>query len=375
MRMRTTIPHALLLLTVAIAGCGRDEDPPVISRPPVAVAAVEARHIVERILVTGELVAVTEASVAAEVEGRVTSILVDEGSAVEEGATVLEIDPERRQLERDDAQARIEEARANLELQERETKRWRSLHAKGTASQAKLDAAEAALKLTRAHVSSSRARLGLTERALRNASVTAPFSGTVARRYTSEGEYIRAGEDLFDLVSDDSIEVEFRVTERDSGRIELGHLLDLRVAPFPEETFHARVSMVSPRIDPRSRTRRVKARIEDGETTLLPGLFARVDLGVSERAAVPMVPEAAILQRSDGSVAFRMVAPDQVERVLLEIGTIRDGYVEIASGLDVGDLIVVRGHAGLVDGSTVDVRTRSGEPVAAAAPNNPAAPE
>jgi hypothetical protein len=82
-----------------------------------------------------------------------------------------------------------------------------------------------------------------------------------------------------------------------------------------------------------------------------------------------MVPETAILQRSDGSVVFRMVGPDQVERVVLETGTIRDGYVEVVSGLDVGALIVVRGQAQLVDGSVVDVRTRADESAVAAAPS------
>jgi membrane fusion protein (multidrug efflux system) len=197
--------------------------------------------------------------------------------------------------------------------------------------------------------------------------VKAPFAGIVARRYASEGEYIQAGAGLFDLVSYDPIEVEFRVTERDSGRIELGQTLDVRVAPFPDEVFHARVSMISPRIDPRSRTLRIKARIENTETRLRPGLFARADLGVSERMAVPMVPEGAILQRSDGSIAFRMQGPDRVARVVLETGTIRDGWVEVVSGLAVGDLIVVRGQAQLVDGSQVDVRTKTGEPAVAAA--------
>jgi len=367
---RTRIASASLLVVAVIAGCGGKEEPAAISRPPVALAPVDARRLVERILVTGELVAVNEASVAAEVEGRVTAILVDEGSAVEAGATVFEIDTERRQLELEEARAQVEEARARLEQHERETKRWRNLHASKTASEAKLDAAESELRLARSRLSSSRARLGLAERALRNASVTAPFSGVVARRHASKGEYIKSGAELFDLVSYDPIEVEFRVPERDSGRVALGQTLDIRVAPFPDEVFHARVSMISPRIDPRSRTLRIKARIEDCETRLRPGLFARADLGVSEREAVPMVPENAILQRSDGSIAFRMVGPDQVERVVLETGTIRDGYVEITDGLDVEDLIVVRGQAQLVDGSMVDVRTKAGDPAAVGAPDD-----
>jgi RND family efflux transporter MFP subunit len=354
-RVRRTILPLLSLL--ALAACGGGDEAVEISRPPVAIVPVEARDVVDRILVTGELIAVNEASVAAEVDGRVTSILVEEGSAVEKGDSVVEIDTERRQLELEDARAQVEEARAHLDQEERETKRWRQLHASKTASQSQLDAAEAELRLARSRLAASRARLGLAERALRNATVAAPFSGIVSRRHASEGEFIKPGTDLFDLVSIDPIEIEFRVTERDSGRVELGQWLDVSVAPFPEQVFRAQVTMVSPQIDPSSRTLRVKARVEDDERRLRPGLFARADLGLSERAAVPMVPESAVLQRSDGSIVFRMVGTDRVERVLLTTGTIRDGYVEVVAGLAVGDLIVVRGHARLVDGSRVDVRT------------------
>ena len=365
MSARARCAAALLGLAFAVSGCGAEEEAAVIARPPVSVARVEARDLVERILVTGELIAANEADVAAEVDGRVTAILVEEGSTVEKGETVIEIDTERRQLELQDARAQLDEAQAHLDQEERETKRWRRLHDSNTASQAQRDTAEAELRLARSRVAATRARLGLADRALRNASVAAPFSGIIAQRHTSQGEFITTGTDLFDLVSFDAVEVEFRVTERDSGRIELDQALDVRVAPFPGEVFAARVSMISPRIDPRSRTLRIKAQVEDPDGRLRPGLFARADLGISQRAAVPMIPESAMLQRSDGSIAFRMQGPDRVERVIVTTGTIRDGHVEIVEGLSEGDIIVVRGHAKLIDGSHVDVRSHLGAPAVA----------
>jgi len=355
------------LLALAVAGCEKGNGPPVISRPPVAVATVEAQRVVDRIFVTGELLAVNEASVAAEVDGRVTSILVEEGAGVEKGETVFEIDRERRQLELLNARAGRDEALARSEQQERESERIRRLHASNSASEARLDAAESELRLARSRLAAARAGLGLAERALRNASVTAPFSGIVARRHVSEGEFIKPGAELFDLVSMNPIEVEFRVPERDSSRIELGQPLEVRVAPLPDEVCSATVTMISPRIDPRSRTLRIKARIENRDGRLRPGLFARADLGLNERAAVPMIPESAILQRADGSVAFRLTANDRVERVVLTTGVFRDGYVEIVRGVEIGDVVVVRGHARLVDGSPVDVRTPTGEPAVTSA--------
>jgi membrane fusion protein (multidrug efflux system) len=294
------------------------------------------------------------------VEGRVTAILIEEGEPVEQGAIVFEIDRERRQLELVDAQARLQEAHARLDQQQRETQRVRRLHASNSASEAKLDASETELRLAGARLDAARAGLGLAERALRKASVVAPFSGILARRRITEGEFVTPGAELFDLIALDPIEIEFHVPERDSGRVAVGQSLQVRVAPFPDEVFDARVSMLSPRIDRRSRTLRVKATLANQELRLRPGLFARADLGLAERTGVPMVPETALLQRADGTVVFRLVGDDRVERVVIEPGVFREGRIEVLSGVEAGDRVVVRGQARLVDGALVHVRSRSG---------------
>src|SRR5262245_42282652 len=180
----------------------------------------------------------------------------------------------------------------------------RSLAERNAASQSRLDEAETELRQSRARLEAAEAQRGLAERAVRDASVRAPFAGLLARRYVSVGDFVNAGQPLFDLIALDPIEVEFHLTERDSGRVSLGDRVEVHVTPFPEETFLATVHVVSPRIDPATRTLRVKARLDNTAGRLRPGLFARADLGVAERADVPMLPEEAVLQRSDGAVVF-----------------------------------------------------------------------
>ncbi len=346
---------ATLLVVCLLLACRHEEVPSVDLGPPVSVARVEARALADRILVTGQLLAVNEASVAAEVEGRISSIVVDEGSGAEAGAIILEIDPEGRQLELDTARATVEQARALLEQQQRETDRINQLHSNHAASKSQLDAGEANLRLAWARLVAALSGLGMAERAHRNASVKAPFTGVIARRHVSEGEFVKSGQELFDLVSYDPIEMEFHVPERDSGRIRKGQHLDVRVAPYPDELFKASVTMVSPRIDPRTRTLRIKARIDNRAGRLRPGLFARADLGIRERSNVIMIQASAILQRSDGSVVYRMLEDGRVERQLVRTGVFESRDVEILEGLEVGDTIVVRGQSRLMDGSTVDV--------------------
>jgi membrane fusion protein (multidrug efflux system) len=364
MRIATLSVVGLLALLLGLAACGVDAEVagPSVAAPRVMVAPVEAHRVLERIQAAGDLIAKEEAIVSTEVGGLVTEILVDEGGAVEKGTLVLEIDPERRQLELHSRQAGVSRAEAGLREQERETQRIETLGSRNIASQAQRDEGETQLQRARSELAEARAQLGPAERALRDASVRAPFPGLIARRHVSQGEFVSPGQKLFDLVALDPIEIEFRLAEVDSARVAIGSKIDVRVAPYPDEVFRASVSVVSPRIDPATRTLRVKGVLANPDGRLRPGLFARVDLGVSDRSGVAMIPEDAILQRADGSVAFRLLDGSRVQRRVLTTGQFQDGYVEVVEGLAIGDLVVVRGHAALVDGAVVALRRPDGTP-------------
>ena len=347
---RSVLAVSWSMLLLVSTACRDEPQASNVQAPPVMVHPVELHEVLDHIEATGQLLARSEASVAAQVGGQITRVRADEGEAVEEGQVVLEIDPARRQLEVSNQRARVAEARAQLADSERERRRIESLRERGAASQADVESSQTQLELGRSRLEAAQAQLGLAERARADSSVVAPFGGYVARRYVSEGEFVAAGSLLFDLVALDEMEVEFHLAERDSGRVAQGDRVGVRVAPFPEQVFPATVTTISPTIDPRTRTLRVKARLENREGRLRPGLFARADLGVSERQGVVMVPEEAVLLRSDGSVVFRLAGADEVQRVQVTTGVHRGGLVEVVKGLAAEDLVVVRGQGRLIDG-------------------------
>lgn len=357
MRLRSAF---VISLALALAACGDEEAEKALEGAPVALERVIAVDLVDRIEASGQLLAKEQAQIAAEVGGRVTEILIDEGSAAAQGAAVLTIDPERRTLERDSARARVTESHAALREQEREFERIKELHQRNVASQTQLDQTETKLKLARSRRSAAEAELGMQDRALADATVRAPFAGLIADRLVSRGEFVAPGQKLFELVSLDPIEVEFNLTEVDSSRVKIGNDVAVRVSPFPDETFSATVTIVSPTIDSRTRTLRVKAQLANPDQRLRPGLFARVDLGIAKRNGVAMIPEEAVLQRADGAVVFRAGPDNRVERRLIEVGLHRDGMLEVVKGLAPGDLVVRRGQAALVDGELVAPRNADG---------------
>jgi membrane fusion protein (multidrug efflux system) len=365
-----------LISGVLVAGCGSGDGGQAGSQPiSVTLARVAAVDVEDEIEATGQLLAVEHAEIAAEVDGRITEIVVDEGRPVAADEPVLSIDPERRTLEVDRTRARVGEARAALREQHREYARVTELRGRKVASQTQLDQAETALALAQSRLLAAEADLGVAERALRDATVRAPFAGLIAERFVSRGEFVGSGQKLFDLVSLDPIEVEFHLTEVDSSRAALGQTVAIRVAPFPDEVFEGRVTVVSPIIDERSRTLRVKARIDNADERLRPGLFARIDLGIAKRSGVAMIPEDAVLQRADGPVVFRMVADDRVERVVIETGEHHEGQVEVIRGLAPGDRVVTRGQFRLSDGERVTLRTIAGEAVEPPGPDVAGAPQ
>ncbi len=367
-RQRTLGAVALgALLLGSMLACAESEEEATPQEnaltPPVMVESATRRHVVDRIKATGQLTAKADATIAAQVEGQVTEIRAREGEAVEAGAVLLVIDPERRQLEAANAEAQLAEARAELAVAQRNLERTKRLSRGNAASEARLDEDRTRKSLARSARAGAEARLGLARRALADATVRAPFSGLVARRHVSVGEYLTQGMALYDLVALDPIEVEFTLAEIDSSKVALGHPVDIAVAPYPDEAFSAIVSMISPTIDPNTRTLRVKAELPNGDGRLRPGLFAHVDLGVSERSDAVTVGVDAVLQRADGSVVYRLVDTKRVERVQVETGVHGPGWVEIRSGVHPGDVVVVRGQARLEDGVAVSVRQADGSPM------------
>ena len=352
-RARHMLPSLLLL---ALAACGEEAVEKREFLPSVSVAEVVSVDLAQEIRASGDLRARFHTAIAAEVEGRITNISIEEGSQVEKGAVVLEIDPARRKLDVGAARARLAQARAQYTKDKSQAERLRKLRSQNVASEQQLEEAETALVLARSAIEAERAALGVAQRALADASVSAPFAGHVAKREVQLGEFVQPGHPLFEIVALDRLEVVFNLPELDTQRVAVGQKVSLEVGAFRDRRFEGVVTFVSPTVDPDTRTLRIKAEVDNADAALRPGLFARVSLGIDRRDGVKMVPVEAVTRRSEGAFVYRLGAEDRVERVAIETG-VQDGeLLEVLGELEVGDRIVRRGHAGLTDGATVAVR-------------------
>ncbi len=346
---------AALALALSLAlGCSDGQAvAPEMKLPLVSAMPVTIEDLEDRVTAVGELVAPQHAELSAEVDGRVTELMLVEGQSVTAGDPLLELDPAKRRLELAAARAHVSEAAASVENVRRQVSRQRELQARNISSQSALDDSETELRLAHAKLAAAKADLGVESRALEEATVRATFDGMVVRRMVSLGEYVQVGRSLVEIVSLNPIEVEFRVAEIDSSFVRLGQEVAVHVAPYPDRSFGAKVTVISPTIDPNTRTLRVKAVVDNAEGLLRPGLFARADLGLSVHEGVAVVPSSAVLQRVDGSVVFVLDGADRATRRVVQLGSFQEGRVEVTKGLQAGDRVLVRGHADLLDGQQV----------------------
>ena len=351
----THVAFSLALGAVALSGCGEETAAEIELRPVVSAATVISVDLVEEIHASGELKALYHTIIAAEVEGRITEIRIEEGSPVDAGAVVIAIDPERRELDLDAARARLAQARAELKKQQSQADRIRKLAQQGISSDQQLEEAETALLLARANTEAERAAFGVSERILADASVSAPFAGFVARRAVQLGEFVQKGSPLFELVSLDPLEAEFSVPELDANRVRNHLRVEVEVSAWPDRSFEGIVKFVSPTIDPETRTLRIRAQIDNADRALRPGLFARVNLGVSRRKGITMVPEEALIQRAHDAMLFKILPDQRVKRVSVVTGAVDAGRVEVRGDVRPGERVVRRGPGGLVDGAVVRV--------------------
>ena len=275
-----------------------------------------------------------------EIPGLVSAIHFEEGTAVEAGAPLVDLDASIYRAE-------LRERETALELSRRNHERVAELLAEGAATARAADEAVAQLETNQASVAVARARLDKT-------SIRAPFAGIVGFRRVSIGDYVVAGQDLVNLVDIDPIKIEFVVPERYLRLVAEGQTVNVGLDAFPGRSFSGRVYAIDPAVDPETRSVALRATMPNPDGVLRPGLFAQVSLVVSDEVRAVVIPEQAIVPQGTRRFVFKVVDGKAV-MTEVTIGLRRYGKVEIVEGLEEGDTIVTAGQLKLFDGAAVEI--------------------
>lgn len=344
--MRPHLP--VLLIALSLLGCERmGAAPAVAASPPrsppavpVETSTVGQQTLVSRLTAVGSLQAEESVQIATEIAGRIVELAFEEGARVRRGQLLVRLDDSVDRAE-------LQQAEAQRALARRTFERTRELAERRLVSPAEVDNAQAALAVAEAAVALAAARLQKTR-------ITAPFDGVVGLRSVSVGTYVNAGQVLVALEAIDRMKVEFRVPETALRRVAVGQTLGLELDAFPGQRFEAEVYALDARASEDTRSLALRARLVNPDGHLRPGLFARISLDLETRENRLVVPEAAVFPRGqqnfvyavqDGRAALREVTLGQRER----------GIVEILSGVEADETVVVSGLQRLSPGAAVQV--------------------
>jgi membrane fusion protein, multidrug efflux system len=343
------LPSALaaILVLAFAAGCsdgkakGKDKDgTEADTSVPVEVQPLKRAPMVAVYSGTAPIEAHDEAEVVAKVGGEVRQIFVEEGAVVTSGQVLARLDGDRLRLQ-------LAQTDANLRKLERDYNRQlelsqKGLVAKGTAENAKFD-----LDALRAAYDSARLELSYTE-------IRAPIAGVVSARHIKLGNTIKPNDPTFRVTNLDPLVAYVHVPEKEFRKLAAGQSVDVVVDALGGEHFPAKISRISPTVDPQTGTFRAEIEVPDPTRRLKPGMFARVNVVYERRDDALQLPRSAILD-ADGDQSVFIVVSGKAQQRRIETGLVNNGWVEVVKGLKGDERVVVVGQAGLKSGTAVKV--------------------
>jgi membrane fusion protein (multidrug efflux system) len=352
------MPPIILLLGIALAGCGAGPAKPPAAPPPVRVevATATAGPVDEVVEALGTVGAIDAVNLSVKSTGIVRTLAIEDGGKVERGALLVELD-------RGEAEGELRQAQTVRDNLARTLKVKQPLLESKAIALNDLDDLRAQLAAAEAQVLTAQARLD-------DRRVVAPFAGRLGLRQVSVGALISPGTVVASLASISPVKLVFMVPETRLALLKPGLTVRATAPTFAGRVFTGTVSAIDAAIDPATRAIAVQALIPNQDEALRPGLSMQVELVLGVVADAVTVPEQGVLLQGDHATAFAIAQVDGhavLKRQEVRLGRRENGRVRIVEGLAAGTEVVVQGPLMMRDGTAVQIIDPAPAPVPASA--------
>ena len=339
---------------------------------PVEVIPVTRGTMQETLDLLGDVKANQEVRVHSKIADRITDFKRDMGDEVNKGDLIATIENSSLQSRVDQMQANLEQAISQQENLEKEFNRLEELYAEDAISQSQYDATQAQLESARAQVRSLREGLKQAKTQMEDSYIRSPIPGVIGQRFLEEGDMATPQTPVVTVVRIDTVTVEINIVERYSQAIKPGLTAEIVVNSLPDTAFRGLVSKVSPVIDPRARVINAEIDIPNPDGLLRPGMFAEVNLIMQSHDNTLIVPKYSVLYRtqlkqrpSGAQEVVREYHVFTIESGRAVMKSIDPGFedpsrIEVLSGLQDGDSLVIQGQNALEDSVKVRVVNQGG---------------
>jgi RND family efflux transporter MFP subunit len=387
-------PRVLIVIVsaMAAASCARHEAAPVAMQtevPSAPVVKATLDNLSGSITLTGEFVPYQDVDVMAKVAGYIRSIGVDVGDRVKQGQVLATLEIPEMEDDLTRAAAAIDQANAEAARAREDVRRAESAHEMTQLSRSRIEnvakrepglvpqqevdeirsrdlEAEAQVAGAKSNLLAAQNRISVLrsdEARLRTMrkyeTITAPFDGVVTKRYASTGAMIQAGTasqsqamPVVRVSQNNLLRLVLPVPESSVSEVAIGKNVSVRV-PSLHRTFSGRVARFTDTLALSTRTMDTEVEVPNPSLTLIPGMYAEVDLQLQERKNVVAVPLDAIDGSGPDARVFEVAQGGLIHIVPVKVGLQTAGEAEIQTGISEGDTVIVGRHAGLKEGDAV----------------------
>ena len=333
---------AIGILTAIMKMPAKKREAPATEAPPVNVK-VTTVTAEPQLADTFDLPAVVEpnriVTVSSEVNGRVERIPLEEGSKIRAGDLLIKLNTDLILPE-------FESAKAQVDRDQIEFDRMTNLVKESATTQRDLDNATSQLAISKARLEGIRARLERT-------SILAPSAGVLNDLLVEEGEYVDPGKPVAQLVDTDTVKVVVEIPERDIAYFAIGEEIFVDTKS-QAESLAGTITFISELADPRTRTTRTEITLGNKQRLLRSGQIVHVTLTRQILKNAVLIPLLAVIPMEDSKAVY-VVNSSQAKRRDVKIGIIRGDQVQIESGLEPGDQLIIAGHRFVAPGQKVNI--------------------
>lgn len=295
----------------------------------------------QSIFSTGTVIPNEEVELKSEVNGRLISLKLQEGTYVKKGQLIAKLQDEdlRAQLKK----VAFEEALAN-QIEARQ-KKLLDINA--------ISKEEYEISVNK--IKTLSADKELLEVQLRKTVITAPFNGKIGFKNISEGAYITPATIIGTLVQTNPIKIDFTIPEKYASMIRGGQSITF-LRDGSQKSYTATVVAIDPKVDENLRTLTIRAKATNNGGDLLPGMFVRVNLNLGTERSI-MVPTDAVIPVLDGKKVYVM-RNGKATDAMIKTGLRNERNVQVVEGLQIGDTVITSGIISLKDGTAVKPRVK-----------------
>lgn len=343
---------------LCLASCGKPQDTAKEAEKKearttlVTVTQLKNNPIEVTESAVGTLESLTDPTIAAEVAARVVNIHVNVGQRVSQGQLIATLDATDFGLQRNEAQTEVLRIQAQLENQKKIVARNQTLVEKKFISQTVVDSDTAQLNVLQEQLKGAQARISSINHTSGKTKIYAPVSGVVETRVASKGDFVKIGDPLMQIISNQKLRAHLPFPEHIGAKLKAG--LKVRLAtPTSDKVVETVIHELKLLIAEDSRTIDVIADIQNAPDWQ-PGATVNGTVILGEEKSALMVPEQSVVMRPAGEVVY-VVRNNTAYQAMVKTGLRQNGLVEVQSGLNANDTIVVDGAGFLTDNTPVKI--------------------